>query len=138
MKNGLNKQQKKIRKGRLKKFELKANLLTFGTIGLKTIESGILNLKQLETTKQTILKITKQKVKIWLKSFEKLPIFTKSIGIRMGKGKGKFSHYVYRIKAGTILFELCGSNKNLITKSLIISKMRLPVKTKICFKIIFG
>lgn len=125
---------KKIKKGKLKKFEFKTNLLKFGIVGLKSLESGILNLKQIDSAIQIITKTTKHKSKIWFKTFPFLPVYLKPTGTRMGKGKGKFSHFVARISAGTVLFELCGSNKKLLIKSLLYCRFKLPVKTRVCFK----
>lgn len=39
---------KKTKKGKLSKYEFKANDLKFGTIGLKSTEAGLLNTKQIE------------------------------------------------------------------------------------------
>lgn len=125
---------KKIKKGRLKKFNYNSNLLKFGSLGLKTIESGILNFKQIEASKLIIIKTTKYKCKIWVKNSSLLPIFSKPIGIRMGKGKGKFINFVIRVNAGSIIFELSGFSQKLLIKSLLACKFKLPLKTKICFK----
>ena len=134
MQNGLNKLRfKKTKKGKITKFKFKSTL-KFGTIGLKTSKSGILNLKQFESLKKTIIRITKNKLKIWLNVFTFLPIYLNPIGVRMGKGKGKFSHFVSRVAAGTIIVEITGSNKKLLIKSLIACKLKLPIKTYICFK----
>lgn len=129
-----NKTIRKIKKGKLKKFNYNSNLLKFGNVGLKTIESGILNLKQIEASKLIIIKTTKYKCKIWVKHCSLLPIFAKPIGIRMGKGKGKFINFVMRLNAGSIIFELSGFNQKLLIKSLLACKFKLPLKTKICFK----
>lgn len=124
---------KKIKKGKINKYQFKSKL-SYGIVGLKALQSGILNTKQIESLKKTIYKITKNKLKFWLKTTTFLPISSKSIGTRMGKGKGKISHFVSRIKAGTILIELCSSNKKLLIKSLLVCKLKLPVKTCICLK----
>ena len=46
---------KKVKKGKLTKFEFKANKLKFGTIGLKAKESGIISSRQLEAARQAIV-----------------------------------------------------------------------------------
>jgi large subunit ribosomal protein L16 len=46
----------KIKKGRLAKFEFKSNILNFGTVGLKALQSGTLNSKQIESARQVIAK----------------------------------------------------------------------------------
>lgn len=122
---------KKTRKGKLKKLEFKSNKLIFGTIGLKAIESGILNSRQIEATRQAIVRKIKRKGKIWIKIFPDLPITSKPTGTRMGKGKGSVSHWGARVKCGTVLFEICGVNLNIAIRSLKTGGAKLPIKTKI-------
>lgn len=125
---------KKIKKGSLKMFSFKNNILKFGSIGLKANQSGIVNLKQLESARQIITKNTKKKVKIWVKLFFNLSITIKPLGTRMGKGKGKINYWASRVSKGNIIFEVSGSNKKKIINSLIYCKKKLPIKTKICYK----
>lgn len=123
---------KKVRKGKLKKLEFKANCLRFGTYGLKAAESGIINSRQIEAARQNIARKIKRKGKIWIKIFPDLPISSKSTGVRMGKGKGPFSHWGARVAKGTVLFEICGINFNTIYLALKAGGSKLPIKTKIC------
>lgn len=122
---------KKTRKGKLKKLEFKATNLTFGTIGLKAKEAGMLNAKQIEAARQSIARKTKRKAKIWIKIFPDLPITSKPTGVRMGKGKGQISHWSARVRGGTTLFEVCGANLKLIINALKTASAKLPIKTKI-------
>ena len=125
---------KKIKKGLLKKFKLKNNNLTFGSIGLKAKESGVVNLKQLEAAKQIITKKTKKNVKIWVKLFLNLSVTKKALGTRMGKGKGKIDYWASNVAKGNIVFEICGNDKRKMINSLKYCKKKLPIKTKICYK----
>lgn len=122
---------KKTKKGKLVKLEFKANQLTFGTIGLKASESGIINSRQIEAARQSIARKTKRKAKIWIKIFPDLPITSKPTGVRMGKGKGQLSHWGARVRAGSVLFEVCGINYKIIINALQTAGAKLPIKTKI-------
>jgi large subunit ribosomal protein L16 len=122
---------KKTRKGKLSKYEFKTNNLKFGTIGLKAVESGMLNAKQIEAARQAIVRKIKRKGKIWIRVFPDTPITSKPTGIRMGKGKGQVSHWVARIRGGTVLFEVCGVNFSLVSEALQTGGAKLPIKTKI-------
>jgi len=122
---------KKTKKGRLRKFEFKTNKLVFGELGLKAAESGTINSKQIESARQAISRKTKKKAKLWIKIFPYLPVTAKPTGVRMGKGKGQFSHWVARVKSGTILFEICGIESKLLLEALETGKAKLPIKTKI-------
>jgi large subunit ribosomal protein L16 len=122
---------KKTKKGKLVKLEFKANELKFGTIGLKAAEAGILNSRQIESARQSIARKTQRKAKIWIKIFPDLPITSKPTGVRMGKGKGQLSHWGARVRGGTVLFEICGVNTNIIVNALKTAGAKLPIKTKI-------
>lgn len=122
---------KKTKKGKLVKLEFKSNKLTFGTIGLKSAESGIINSKQIEAARQAIVRKIKRKGKVWIKIFPDLPITSKPTGTRMGKGKGAVSHWSARVRGGTVIFEICGINFNTVFIALKTGGAKLPIKTKI-------
>ena len=122
---------KKTKKGKLVRFEFKANRLRFGTIGLKAAEAGILNSRQIEAARQAIVRKIKRKGKIWIKIFPDLPITSKPTGVRMGKGKGQVSHWGARVSGGTVLFEICGVNFNTVLSALKTGGAKLPIRTKI-------
>lgn len=122
---------KKTRKGKLKQFEFKANKLTFGTIGLKSKEAGIINSRQIESARQAIVRKIKRKGKVWIKIFPDVSITKKSTGIRMGKGKGQISHWGAKVSGGTVLFEICGVSLYSSISALKTGGAKLPVKTTI-------
>lgn len=122
---------KKTKKGKLVELEFKATNLTFGLIGLKAAEAGVLNSRQIEAARQSIARKTKRKAKIWIKVFPDLPITSKPTGVRMGKGKGSVSHWGARVRGGTVLFEVCGMNPKIINNALKTASAKLPIKTKI-------
>lgn len=132
MSNGLKQvKHQKVKKGKLKRLEFKANKLKFGTIGLKAVESGLVNSRQIEAARQAISKTIKRKGKIWIRIFPDLPITSKPIGVRMGKGKGQLSHWGVKVSSGTVLFEVCGLNSNIVFSALKMGGAKLSIKTKI-------
>lgn len=122
---------KKIRKGKLVKFEFKSNDISFGVLGLKAAESGIISSKQIEAARRAITRKIKRKGKVWIRIFPDLPITSKPTGIRMGKGKGQVSHWGARVRGGTTLFEVCGINLVTAKSALKTGGAKLPIKTKI-------
>jgi large subunit ribosomal protein L16 len=122
---------KKTKKGKLVKLEFKTNNLKFGTIGLKSMEAGLINSSQLEAARQAIVRKIKRKGKIWIRIFPFLPITAKPTGVRMGKGKGQLSHWSARVRGGTVLFEICGVNLTTVISALKTGGAKLPIKTKI-------
>ena len=124
---------KKFKKSKILKFEFKSNKLKFGTIGLKAVESGLITSRQIEASRQAIMRKIKRKGKLWIRIFPNLSVTAKPNEVRMGKGKGPFSHWSARVSGGQILFELCGSKRNLALAAFRTGGAKLPIKTKISF-----
>lgn len=123
---------KKIKKGKLSKFEFKSNKLVFGNIGLKSSEAGIITARQIEACRQAISRKIKRKGKLWIRIFPDFPITSKPTASRMGKGKGSISHWGVKVSGGTVLFEICGiKDKKIILAAFKTGSYKLPVKTKI-------
>ena len=120
---------KKLRKGTLPNLEFRANKLKFGTIGLKAAESGTISARQLEAARQSIMRKINRKGKLWIRIFPSLPITTKPIEVRMGKGKGSVDFWASKVGIGQIVFELCGVTKNTAIAAFKTGGAKLPVKT---------
>jgi large subunit ribosomal protein L16 len=123
---------KKVKKGKLVKLEFKTNKLIFGTVGLKAVNSGLIHARHIEACRQAISRKIKRKGKLWIRIFPDLPVTSKPIESRMGKGKGSISHWAVKVRGGTVLFEVCGiRDQKLILNALKTGGCKLPVKTKI-------
>ena len=121
---------KKIRKGVLKKLEYKMNSLSFGTIGLKAVESGIISYKQIESARQVIKRRLNRKGKIWIRIFPNYPITRKPIEVRMGKGKGNPEYWAAVVEPGRIIFEIDGVTPEVAKEAMGLAAQKLPIKTK--------
>jgi large subunit ribosomal protein L16 len=123
---------KKLKKGKLKRLEFKANILKFGDFGIKAIESGIITARHIEAARCAIQKHMKRRGKIWIRIFPSLPISAKSKESRMGKGKGSIVRWGAKVRRGTVLFELTTFlRKDIVFASLESARHRLPIKTKL-------
>lgn len=122
---------RKIKKGKLKRLEFKANKIQFGDIGLKATVSGLITARQIESARRAIIRKIKRKGKIWICIFPDLPITSKPTESRMGKGKGSVTHWVARVRGGTTLFEICGIPNYIAIDALLSGSKKLPVKTQI-------
>lgn len=120
---------KKVRKGKLKQLNFKSNNLKFGTVGLKTSESGIITAKQLESARQAISRKSQRKGKLWIRIFPHYPVTKKPTEVRMGKGKGAVNYWASKVSGGTVLFELCGVSVNIAISAFKTGGAKLPVKT---------
>ena len=122
---------KKPSKGRLPKLNFKSNTLKFGLIGLKAAESGIISSRNIEAARQAINRKIKRKGKIWIRIFPHFPTTSKSIGSRMGKGKGSFNHFSAKISGGTVIFEIVGVSENTARSAFKTGSAKLPIKTRV-------
>jgi len=122
---------RKQNKGRLPKLEYRSNKLRFGIFGLKALESGCISARQIEAARQAINRKIKRSGRVWIRIFPDLPITSKPVEVRMGKGKGAVSHWVARIGGGAILFEIDGVSEKLARIALHTGSAKLPIKTTI-------
>lgn len=122
---------RKIRKGRLKRLNFKSNTLKFGTVGLKSTESGFISGKQLEAARQAISRRISRNGKLWSRVQPTLSITSKPLEVRMGKGKGNVDYWATRVKGGTVLFELCGIKLDVASQAFKTGAAKLSVKTKV-------
>nr|YP_009495491.1 ribosomal protein L16 [Toxarium undulatum]AWQ64138.1 ribosomal protein L16 [Toxarium undulatum] len=123
---------KKIQKQKkVPKFDFRASDLKFGTLGLKAVSFGRINAKQIEAARQAISRKIKRKGKIWIRIFPHKSVTLKPNEARMGKGKGSVKYWATSVKAGTVLFEVCGISEDLGSSALKTGGAKLPVKTLI-------
>ena len=120
---------KKIQKGKLSKLNYRLNKLKFGNIGLKATKSGMISSRQIEAARQAIVRKLNRKGKLWIRVFPTIPVTAKPIEVRMGKGKGAFSHWSVKVDAGTVLFEVYGISQNIAITAFKTGGAKLPVKT---------
>lgn len=123
---------KKIRKGKLKKFNYKSNELKFGNYGLKLNKSCFVTARQLEAARKIISRKIKRKGKIWICIFPAYPVTSKGSEARMGKGKGNVTHWAAKVEAGTIIFEICGVSASTAISALKAGGQKFSTTTQIC------
>jgi large subunit ribosomal protein L16 len=108
-----------------------------GFYGLKTVTTGTLTIKQLETVRRTIARITKRSGKIIINIFFKQPLTKKPLLSRMGKGSGGISTWISYIKKGKIIIELKGVTEKISFLALKAVKNQINIKMKIIKREIF-
>lgn len=98
----------KQQKGVLTAMEYKksASSLSYGVFGLKILKNNRFRIKQLEAIRKQISRYLIRGQSLWIRMVPDIPITNKPKEIRMGKGKGAVDHWVVKLKAGHILFEL--------------------------------
>ncbi|QSW38035.1 50S ribosomal protein L16 [Candidatus Vidania fulgoroideae] len=122
---------KKFRKGRNRGNSCNSNKLSFCRYGLKSISSGRLNSKQLESGRKMLSKHIKKTGKVILRIKPFITITKKPIEVRMGSGKGDIHDRVFKVKPGNVIYEIDSENRKTAFMCLRKSGMKLPIRTKI-------
>jgi large subunit ribosomal protein L16 len=129
---------KKYIKGKIRT-SIKNSKLIFGNFGIQAVEPGRLTPKQLEAARKIIKKLIKPFkgiVKVKARAF--LPVTSKPLAVRMGRGKGKVSLNTCTVKRGSILFEINCNNSEAAIKAINQGRFRLPVNTLTIQKLKFN
>merc|ERR1711916_416512 len=96
---------RKQQKGRNRGKAFRGNSLAYGTIGIKAVEHGRIDSRQIEAARVAMT--------------------------RKGKGKGAVDKWVMNIKPGKVCFEMAGVEESLAREALTLAMHKLPFKTKI-------
>lgn len=104
--------------------------VSFGSFGLKAVETGIISARQIEAARRAMTRHIHRGGKVWIRVFPDKPVTQKGAQTPMGKGKGSVDHYVAKIAAGKMLFELDGVTKAIAEEALKLAAFKLAVKTK--------
>ena len=126
---------RKQQKGRNTGLAGRGNLVSFGTFGLKSLDSGRITNRQIEAARIAMTRHMKREGKVWIRIFPDKPITSKPLEVRMGKGKGALDHWVAQVQPGRILFELDGVSREVAEESLRLAAQKLPVLTKIITRV---
>ncbi len=108
--------------------------LAFGSFGLKALEGGDINSRQLEAARKATAHYFKRGGKIWIRIFPHKPITRKAAEVPMGAGKGVVEFYVASIKKGTVIMEIEGVEESDAKRAMYLAGSKLPVKTRIITK----
>ncbi|WP_457598214.1 50S ribosomal protein L16 [Hydrogenimonas sp.] len=122
---------RKQQKGRNRGKAYRGNQLAFGNIGIKAIEHGRIDSRQIEAARVAMTRHVKRTGKVWIRVFPDKPITAKPLETRMGKGKGAVDKWVMNIKPGRIIYEMAGVEEQLAREALTLAMHKLPFKTKI-------
>ncbi len=125
---------KKFHKG--KSFKKMINIKSlknfkFKRIKLISMTAGRISANEIKSIKAIIRKGTKKKARVKYTIFPNTGITKKPKGIRMGKGKGSISQWVFNSKGGRVILSLKTRSKKKIKKLLNKVKKRISIKVKI-------
>lgn len=121
---------RKMMKGRNRGYANRGTNLALGEFGIKAVEAGRINSRQIEAARQAYTRYVQRLAKAWIRVFPDKPISKKPLETRMGKGKGGVEEWVMNIKPGRIIFEIAGVSEATAKEALRIAADKLPFKTK--------
>ena len=121
---------RKAQKGRMKGDAKRGTTISFGTFGLKALESVWLTNRQIESARQAMTRHMKREGNVWIRIFPDKPITKKPAEVRMGKGKGNPEYFAAVVQPGRILFEADGVSLETAKRAFELAAQKLPIATK--------
>ena len=121
---------RKTQKGRIKGVANRGNEVSFGTYGLKSLDTHLITNKQIESARVAVTRFMKREGKVWIRIFPDKIITRKAAEVRMGKGKGHPEGWGAPVRPGTMLFECDGVPRSVAEEAMRLAAQKLPVKTK--------
>lgn len=97
--------------------------------GIKAKEAKLISDKFLDKLSLSLRRKLKRQGKIWFRCIPFISVTSKPLEVRMGKGKGNHSYWVYPLKKGQIFLEII-IKKNIILfeKIVRVLQKKLPFK----------
>lgn len=125
---------RRMQKGRMKGLAQRGNQLSYGSFGIKALDTAWINGRQIEAARQAIVRHMKREGQIWIKIFPDKPITKKPAEVRMGKGKGAPEGFVAPVTPGRILIEIEGVPIEVAREALRLGAQKLPIPTKLIIR----
>ena len=108
--------------------------VSFGGYGLKAVEEGLISARQIESARRAMTRSIERGGKVWIRIFPDKPMTKKGEQTPMGKGKGSVDHFVAKVRAGKMLFELDGISRKAAEEAMRLASHKLAIKTKFVVK----
>jgi len=114
-----------------RKIIIKGTSLTYGEMGLKSLETKMIDAREIEAMINELKRRLGKKGRYWLRIFPHKPKTKKPPEVRMGGGKGDVETYVAVVRPGTVVVEVAGLPQEELKNILRQVQHKLSVKTKI-------
>lgn len=120
---------RKQHKGRNRGLATSGNKVSFGEYGLKCTTRGRITARQIEAARRAINRHIKRGGKVWIRIFPDVPVTSKPLEVRQGKGKGNVEYWAAKVQPGTVLYEMEGVSEQIAREAFTLAAAKLPVKT---------
>lgn len=121
---------RKMQKGRMKGLATRGAELSFGSFGIKSLESTWITSRQIEAARIAVTRFMKREGQVWIRVFPDKPVTKKPAEVRMGKGKGAPEYWVAVVRPGRIIFEAEGVPLEIAKEAMRLAAQKLPIQTK--------
>ena len=125
---------RKMMKGRMRGKAQRGNTISFGSFAMKSLETSLVTSRQIEAARRAMTRYVQRGGKIWIRIFPDKPITKKPAEVPMGSGKGSLDHFSAVVKAGRIIFEMDGIERDVAKEAMRRASHKLPVKVKFIVK----
>lgn len=123
---------KKVHTKRVSSGRKRSQPLIFGSFGLQATHAGRISPKQIEAGRRAIhRKIKELGGRTWVRLTADTALTKKSLGSRMGRGKGRVDSWVCKVRAGRILYEIDNVDTDVAMEVLKQGAGKLPVNVRI-------
>jgi large subunit ribosomal protein L16 len=122
-------------KGSIKGMAKGGSDLNFGTYGLKATEPERVTARQIEAARRAMTRHMKRQGRVWIRIFPDVPVTSKPVEVRMGKGKGSVDFWACKVKPGRVMFEIDGVAYELAEEALKRASAKLPISTRFVHRV---
>lgn len=124
------KHRKIHRGGAIRGVSTRGGKVSYGKFALKALSSGLISARQIESARRAMTRYVQRGGKIWIRIFPSKPMTKKGDETPMGKGKGSVDHFVSKVRAGRVMFEMDGVDRSVAKKAMQLAAYKLGIKTK--------
>jgi large subunit ribosomal protein L16 len=121
---------RKTQRGKMRGNSKGGTYLAFGEYGIKSVDRGWLDSRQIEAARVAITRFAKRGGKVWIRVFPDKSVTKKPAETRMGRGKGNPEFWVMVVKPGRILFEIDGVDEASAREAMRLAAYKLPLETR--------
>ncbi len=121
---------RKYQRGKIKGNATKGNYVAYGDYGIQALAPAHISARQIEAGRVAATHYLHREGKVYIRMFPHTSVSSKPLEVRMGKGKGEPDHWVARIKAGTIMYEIGGVPEEVARTAFLRIAHKMPIRCR--------
>jgi large subunit ribosomal protein L16 len=121
---------RKSQRGTMKGNATRSNYVAFGDYGLQALETSWISAKTIEAGRVAATHFLHREGKVYVRIFPHMPVSSKPLETRMGKGKGEPEFWVARVRPGQVCFEVGGVSEDVAKITLLRVAHKMPIRCR--------